>query len=178
MKTNRTFYTDSNGRDFIKRIRDFRKDWDLQVNQPVAGNYYPINLGIYMQDDSTELSVLVDRSVGGSSLVDGQIELMLHRRLLHDDVRGVGEVLNETVCISDRCEGLTIQGKFYLRIDHIGEGAKWRRTVGQELYSPLLLAFAELDGNNWMDSHLVVELAPMEIRTFVIDFDYLRMFHA
>ena len=32
-----------------------------------------------MQDSSSELSVLVDRSVGGSSLVDGQIELMLHR---------------------------------------------------------------------------------------------------
>lgn len=32
-----------------------------------------------MQDNSSELSVLVDRSVGGSSLVDGQIELMLHR---------------------------------------------------------------------------------------------------
>lgn len=36
-----------------------------------------------------------------------------------------------------------IQGKLYLRIDHIGEGAKWRRTVGQEIYSPLLLAFTE-----------------------------------
>jgi fatty acid desaturase len=38
-----------------------------------------VNLGIYIQDNSTELSLLVDRSVGGSSLVDGQIELMLHR---------------------------------------------------------------------------------------------------
>ncbi|XP_019447415.1 PREDICTED: alpha-mannosidase At3g26720-like isoform X4 [Lupinus angustifolius] len=38
-----------------------------------------------------------------------------------------------------------IQGKLYLRIDPIGEGAKWRRTVGQELYSPLLLAFTEQD---------------------------------
>ncbi|KAI5341484.1 hypothetical protein L3X38_020758 [Prunus dulcis] len=153
MKTNKTFYTDSNGRDFIKRIRDFRTDWDLQVNQPIAGNYYPINLGIYLQDSSTELSVLVDRSVGGSSLVDGQIELMLHRRLFHDDSRGVGEVLNETVCILDKCEGLTIQGKFYVRIDNVGEGAKWRRTAGQEINSPLLLAFTEQDENDWMNSH-------------------------
>ncbi|KAK8644092.1 hypothetical protein V6N13_123408 [Hibiscus sabdariffa] len=154
MTTNKTFYTDSNGRDFIKRIRDFRKDWELQVNQPIAGNYYPINLGIYVQDNSTELSVLVDRSVGGSSLADGQIELMLHRRLIHDDVRGVGEVLNETVCVAEECDGLTIIGKFYLRIDHIGEGAKWRRTVGQEIYSPLLLAFSEQDDDDWMSSHI------------------------
>ncbi|KAE9586550.1 putative alpha-mannosidase [Lupinus albus] len=148
METNGTFYTDSNGRDFIKRIRDFRTDWDLQVNQPIAGNYYPVNLGLYVQDSSMEFSVLVDRSVGGSSLENGQIELMLHRRLIHDDARGVGEALNETVCIADNCEGLTIQGKLYLRIDPIGEGAKWRRTVGQELYSPLLLAFTEQDEDN------------------------------
>uniref|UniRef100_A0A5B7A988 Alpha-mannosidase n=1 Tax=Davidia involucrata TaxID=16924 RepID=A0A5B7A988_DAVIN len=154
MKTNKTFYTDSNGRDFIKRIRDYRDDWDLQVNQPVAGNYYPINLGIYMEDESNELSVLVDRAVGGTSLVDGQIELMLHRRLLHDDSRGVGEALNEEVCVLDECKGLTVQGKFYLRIDPLGEGAKWRRTFGQEIYSPLLLAFTEQDGNNWMNSHV------------------------
>ncbi|XP_058102931.1 alpha-mannosidase At3g26720-like isoform X2 [Magnolia sinica] len=154
MTTNKTFYTDSNGRDFIKRIRDYRKDWDLQVNQPVAGNYYPINLGIYIEDNSTELSILVDRSVGGSSIVDGQIELMLHRRLLRDDSKGVGEALNETVCVLDECTGLTVQGKFYLRIDPLGEGAKWRRTVGQEIYSPLLLAFTEQDGDSWTSSHV------------------------
>ncbi|XP_059645280.1 alpha-mannosidase At3g26720 isoform X3 [Cornus florida] len=134
MKTNKTFYTDSNGRDFIKRI----------------------NLGIYVEDESMELSVLVDRSVGGSSLVDGQVELMLHRRLLRDDSRGVGEALNEEVCVLDECKGLTVQGKYYLRIDPLGEGAKWRRTLGQEIYSPLLLAFMEQDENNWTNSHVPI----------------------
>ncbi|XP_059645279.1 alpha-mannosidase At3g26720 isoform X2 [Cornus florida] len=145
MKTNKTFYTDSNGRDFIKRIRDYRADWDLQIN-----------LGIYVEDESMELSVLVDRSVGGSSLVDGQVELMLHRRLLRDDSRGVGEALNEEVCVLDECKGLTVQGKYYLRIDPLGEGAKWRRTLGQEIYSPLLLAFMEQDENNWTNSHVPI----------------------
>ncbi|XP_009415848.2 probable alpha-mannosidase At5g13980 isoform X1 [Musa acuminata AAA Group] len=153
MATNKTFYTDSNGRDFIKRVRDYRSDLELQVNQPVAGNYYPINLGIYMQDDSTEFSVLVDRSVGGSSILDGQIELMLHRRLLYDDGRGVGEALNETVCLNGECAGLTVQGKFYVKIDPLGEGSRWRRTFGQEIYSPLLVAFSIEDGGNWTGSH-------------------------
>ncbi|BFG32218.1 hypothetical protein CerSpe_184920 [Prunus speciosa] len=154
METNKTFYTDSNGRDFIERIRDYRKDWDLQVNQPVAGNYYPINLGIYAKDNNTEMSVLVDRSVGGSSIVDGQLELIVHRRLLHDDDRGVDEPLNETVCIQDVCKGLTIMGKYYLRLDPLGEGAKWRRSFGQEIYSPFLLAFTEQEGDNWTSSHV------------------------
>ncbi|XP_076940855.1 alpha-mannosidase At3g26720-like [Bidens hawaiensis] len=154
LKTNKTFYTDSNGRDFIKRVLNYRTDWDLQVNEPVAGNYYPINLGAYVKDENLELSVLVDRAVGGSSLVDGQIELMLHRRLLFDDVKGVGEVLNETICVLDDCKGLVVQGKYYIRIDPVGDGAKWRRTFGQEIYSPLLLAFAEQDGNDWKNSHV------------------------
>ncbi|KAL8557426.1 hypothetical protein ACS0TY_004737 [Phlomoides rotata] len=154
LNTNKTFYTDSNGRDFIKRIRDYRSDWDLEVHQPIAGNYYPINLGIYVEDETRELSVLVDRSVGGSSLKDGQIELMLHRRLLNDDSRGVGEVLNEETCVLQKCKGLTVQGKYYLRIDPRGEGAKWRRTFGQEVYSPLLLAFSEEEGNTWLSSHV------------------------
>ncbi|KAF2322962.1 hypothetical protein GH714_032461 [Hevea brasiliensis] len=154
MATNKTFYTDSNGRDFIKRIRDYRTDWNLEVNQPAAGNYYPINLGIYTKDDKKEFSVLVDRPLGASSLVDGQVELMLHRRLLLDDSRGVAEALNETVCVLDQCKGLIIQGKYYFRIDPLGEGAKWRRSFGQEIYSPLLLAFAEEDGDNWSNSHV------------------------
>ncbi|KAI3727103.1 hypothetical protein L1987_66912 [Smallanthus sonchifolius] len=147
MKSNKTFYSDSNGRDFIERIRDYRADWDLDVNQPIAGNYYPINLGIYLKDEKSELSILVDRSVGGSSIVDGQLELMLHRRLLYDDGKGVAEALNETVCVGNDCRGLAVQGKYYIRMDPLGEGAKWRRSYGQEIYSPLLLAFTEQDGN-------------------------------
>lgn len=35
-----------------------------------------------MKDNSSELSILVDRSVGASSIADGQLELMLHRFVL------------------------------------------------------------------------------------------------
>ncbi|XP_073146127.1 probable alpha-mannosidase At5g13980 [Henckelia pumila] len=142
---NKIFYTDSNGRDFLERIRDHRTDWDLQVNQPIAGNYYPINLGAFIKDENSELSVLVDRSVGGSSIADGELEIMLHRRLLYDDSRGVAEALNETVCVEEKCFGLTIQGKYYVRLDPLGEGSKWRRSFGQEIYSPFILAFSEQD---------------------------------
>ncbi|KAH7427757.1 hypothetical protein KP509_10G058600 [Ceratopteris richardii] len=151
--SNGVFFTDSNGRDFLKRVRDHRADWDLEVNEPVAGNYYPVNLGMYLNDDKTEFSVLVDRSVGGSSLANGQLELMLHRRLIHDDGRGVGEPLNETVCIESVCEGLIVQGKLYMQFNPSNKGSSWRRSMGQQVYSPLQLAFSSVsDGESWADN--------------------------
>ncbi|PWA85064.1 galactose mutarotase-like domain-containing protein [Artemisia annua] len=36
-----------------------------------------------------------------------------------------------------------VQGKYYLNIHPVGEGSKLRRSYGQEIYSPLLLAFIE-----------------------------------
>ena len=45
---------------------------------------------------NVQLTVLTDRSQGGASINDGQIELMVHRRTLKDDSLGVGEPLNET----------------------------------------------------------------------------------
>ncbi|XP_039159660.1 alpha-mannosidase [Eucalyptus grandis] len=158
MATEKTFYTDSNGRDFIKRVRDYRSDWSLTVTQPVAGNYYPINLGIFTKDNKTEFSVLVDRAVGGASIKDGQIELMLHRRILKDDRRGVGEALDEMVCIANNrtCKGLTVRGHYHIGISKAGEGARWRRTTGQEVYSPLVLAFAHEKMEDWTASHVTI----------------------
>ncbi|PIA57396.1 hypothetical protein AQUCO_00600257v1 [Aquilegia coerulea] len=88
MATEKIFYTDSNGRDFLKRVRDYRADWSLSVNQPVAGNYYPV------------------------------------------------------------------RGNYYMSINQLGDGARWRRTVGQEVYSPLLLAFTHEKMENWIASYV------------------------
>ncbi|KAJ8771037.1 hypothetical protein K2173_023362 [Erythroxylum novogranatense] len=152
MVTEKVFYTDSNGRDFLKRTRDHRADWNLSVTQPVAGNYYPLNLGMYLRDSKSELSVLVDRATGGASINDGEMELMFHRRILHDDARGVGEALDENVCVKTTCQGLKVRGNYYLSVNPLGGGAKWRRTTGQEVYSPLLLAFTE--EAKWTAAHL------------------------
>ncbi|KAF5738117.1 lysosomal alpha-mannosidase isoform X2 [Tripterygium wilfordii] len=98
MATDKVFYTDSNGRDFLKRVRDSRTDWRLEVDDHVAGNYYPI------------------------------------------------------------------RGNYYLNINKLGDGARWRRTTGQEVYSPLLLAFTHENSENWKVSHLT--------KTTTMDPDY------
>ncbi|XP_050359988.1 lysosomal alpha-mannosidase-like isoform X2 [Nymphalis io] len=92
---NGEFYTDSNGRQMLKRKLNERPQWNLTLEEPIAGNYYPVTNKISIQDDQSRISILTDRSEGGSSLEEGSIELMLHRRLLHDDAFGVGEALNE-----------------------------------------------------------------------------------
>jgi hypothetical protein len=95
-----TFYTDSNGREMQQRVLNYRPTWTLNVTQPVAGNYYPINVCAYLKDSTRQLSVVVDRSQGGASLTSGSLEFMIHRRILHDDSRGVGEPMNETAGIT------------------------------------------------------------------------------
>ena len=95
------FYTDANGREFMQRKRGdpnvfgYDAEFDPDV-EPIAGNYYPVNTAIYIEEEKRSFTILTDRSQGGSSLSDGSIELMIQRRLLHDDARGVGEPLNET----------------------------------------------------------------------------------
>lgn len=90
LSTNSTWYTDSNCRDFFKRQKDYRPTWKLDVTEPIADNYYPVDCGIYTVDvhNSNMFSIANDRSEGGSSLSDGELELMVHRRLLRDDNKG------------------------------------------------------------------------------------------
>ncbi|CAD8067627.1 unnamed protein product [Paramecium sonneborni] len=94
--SNKTFYTDSNGLQFQKRIIDYRPQYNYSLHENVSGNYYPITSAIYIQDGQDCIGLLNDRAQGGSSLENGQIEIMIQRRLLYDDSRGVGEALKET----------------------------------------------------------------------------------
>lgn len=94
LATGASFFPDSNGLDTFERV--YRTD----VDEPVAGNYYPMVQRAFIKDaDSREkpraLTLLSDRAHGTASLEDGELEIMLHRRCLKDDSKGVGEVLNE-----------------------------------------------------------------------------------
>lgn len=71
------FYTDSNGREMLKRQRNHRDTWDVNLTEKVAGNYYPVTAKIALEDKNARLAILTDRSQGGSSLADGDLELMV-----------------------------------------------------------------------------------------------------
>ncbi len=81
----------------------------------MSGNYYPVNSAAYIREGTArQLTVLTDRSQGGASLQDGTLELMVHRRLLYDDRRGVGEPLNEPGVDG---KGLIITGPLNLSVE-------------------------------------------------------------
>uniref|UniRef100_A0A8C4E9F8 Alpha-mannosidase n=1 Tax=Dicentrarchus labrax TaxID=13489 RepID=A0A8C4E9F8_DICLA len=143
IKTSQYFYTDSNGREMLQRKTDFRPTWNLRQSEPIAGNYYPINSRAFIKDDVDQLTVVTDRSQGGGSIHNGSLEIMLHRRLLYDDVRGVGEPLNETSNIFPK--GLVVRGRLLLSLDRPPSAADAHRPLAQEVVLQPLLTFTDGD---------------------------------
>ncbi|RXN26527.1 lysosomal alpha-mannosidase [Labeo rohita] len=142
IKSSDYFYTDSNGREVLERRKDYRPTWDLKQTEPVAGNYYPINSRAYIKasDDKHQLTVVTDRSQGASSLYNGSLEIMLHRRLLHDDFRGVGEPLSEPGEFSD---GLVVRGHLLLTLTPPDTAADVHRPLAQGMVLQPLLSFQD-----------------------------------
>ena len=111
----------------------------------MAGNYYPVNSRAYIKDASgVQLTIMTDRSLGGSSIKDGSLELMVHRRLLHDDKRGVDEALNEPG-IGGR--GLIVRGKFLVLLEPAKSSAKLHRVIAEEEMLRPSLAFSRSSGS-------------------------------
>lgn len=110
IKSQGIFYTDTNGREMIKRRKNHRDTWQIKLEEHTAGNYYPVTSKIALQDAQTRMAILTDRAQGGTSLNDGSLELMIHRRLLSDDGFGVNEALNEI----EHDSGLVVRGTHYL----------------------------------------------------------------
>ena len=168
------FYTDTNGREFIKRKRSQRNTWKLEEFEPIAGNYYPVNTAIYIEDDKASLAVVTDRSQGGSSLQDGAVELMVHRRTTHDDSRGVGEPLNETdVGITPYNpygdhkrlgDGILINGKFRILHGPGKSGAALARGELDQMFSPMHV-FAATAAPSHLNQHQMVEKASKSTKT-------------
>ncbi|XP_015247239.1 PREDICTED: epididymis-specific alpha-mannosidase [Cyprinodon variegatus] len=75
LNNNKTLYSDDNGYQMMKRT------YKKFPNNTLARNYFPMVRAAYIQDDLSRLVLLSDRAHGVSSQADGQIEVMLHRRL-------------------------------------------------------------------------------------------------
>lgn len=167
LESDGTFFTDANGREMVKRQYNARGPSypTLKVNEPVAGNYYPVNMMLALQDkkQGAELAIMTDVSQGGASLAPGELELMVHRRIQQDDSRGVQEPLNETMCGCNDinaqpgqmgahgqegdggcwCAGLTVRGRHWLVFDTIENTHEERRQLAERLSFPATTAFTD-----------------------------------
>ncbi|CAG9825584.1 unnamed protein product [Phaedon cochleariae] len=79
------FFSDLNGFNMQKRIKVERIG--------LEGNYFPITTMAYIQDNNVRLSLLTNHAQGASAWQPGFLEVMLDRRTLYDDSRGMGEGL-------------------------------------------------------------------------------------
>jgi lysosomal alpha-mannosidase len=133
------FYTDSNGRQIMKRTRDYQPTYSYPTStEPVASNYYPITSMVYIKDAVQQLSILTDRAQGATSLEDGSIEIMVHRRLLQDDGYGVVEPLNEPGVDG---KGLIVRGRHWALLTPPSEGPKAIRTLASEVFNGPVMLF-------------------------------------
>lgn len=99
------FYSDLNGFQMQQRVKVERIG--------IEGNYFPITTMAYIQDGTRRLSLLVNHAQGAASWQPGWLEVMLDRRTLYDDSRGMGEG------IVDNKRMLT---KFWLLLEEVTEG--------------------------------------------------------
>ncbi|CAG0919137.1 unnamed protein product [Notodromas monacha] len=153
------FYTDSNGKLTEPRTRDYRPTFELgDDTEAVSRNYYPVLSRSYIRDEdqsdpnlSRQLTILTDRAQGGGSIVDGALELMVHRRLLYDDAFGVGEALNESAFGT----GLVARGLHKFILTSVSNAAKlYRAEEVKDIMRPLY-AFAptSLSAKKWLTGY-------------------------
>ncbi|XP_061773541.1 alpha-mannosidase 2x isoform X4 [Nerophis ophidion] len=81
------FYTDLNG--FQMQLRQ------RHLKLPLQANFYPMPSQAYIQDSNHRLTLHTAQSLGVSSLRNGDLEVILDRRLMQDDNRGLGQGLKD-----------------------------------------------------------------------------------
>uniref|UniRef100_A0A8C4EY42 Alpha-mannosidase n=1 Tax=Dicentrarchus labrax TaxID=13489 RepID=A0A8C4EY42_DICLA len=88
------FYTDLNGFQMQPR-RHYLK-------LPLQANFYPMPSQAYIQDSHHRLTLHTAQSLGVTSLESGQLEVIMDRRLMQDDNRGLGQGLKDNKKTANR----------------------------------------------------------------------------
>ena len=88
LKSGRSLYTDQSGLGMIRR------DWVEELS--LSGNHFPVTQAVYLQDQGHRLSLVVDHATGASSVQEGMLEVMVDRRTMYDDARGMGEGVTDS----------------------------------------------------------------------------------
>jgi alpha-mannosidase II len=63
-----------------------------QSKLPLQAHFYPMPGSAFIQDSQFRVSLLGRQALGAASLQSGEMQIMLDRRLIQDDDRGLGQV--------------------------------------------------------------------------------------
>lgn len=107
-------YTDLNGFQHQRR--------EKVSSLGIEANYYPITTSAFIQDNEHRITLLTTHAQGAASLEPGYLEVMLDRRTLYDDYRGMGEGIVDNK--------LTRQ-KYWLILENIHEGINKKNENGK-----------------------------------------------
>ncbi|KAJ1355827.1 hypothetical protein KIN20_013380 [Parelaphostrongylus tenuis] len=76
--------------------KDLNRIWLIRrfKKLPFQAHFYPIPASAYTEDTSARLSLFGVKALGVASLKPSELEVMLDRRLMHDDGRGLDQVVD------------------------------------------------------------------------------------
>uniref|UniRef100_A0A336MSP4 Alpha-mannosidase n=1 Tax=Culicoides sonorensis TaxID=179676 RepID=A0A336MSP4_CULSO len=117
------FHSDMNGFQYLKRTKI--------PSIGIEGNYYPITQTAFIQDDNVRLTLSTTHAQGAASLEPGQLEVMLDRRTLYDDYRGMGEGI---------VDSRLTRHKFWLTIESLSQRPDTSNSINKQYQVPSLYA--------------------------------------
>ncbi|XP_070469422.1 epididymis-specific alpha-mannosidase isoform X5 [Equus przewalskii] len=92
LNSQQVLYSDNNGYQMQRRL------FQHHEKNKIARNYYPMVQSAFIEDSGSRLVLLSEQAHGVSSQEDGQVEVMLHRRLWNGHMGAIerGLTLNDT----------------------------------------------------------------------------------
>ena len=138
-----TFYTDSNGLAMQKRVLNYRPSFnitDYYLESNITGNYYPVTSAIQIRDEKNgnRMTVMNDKTQGGSSLEPGTIELMQNRLLPQDDGKGQDDHLIEKDSYGNT---IRVRATYHLVFEW-AKHTETQRKVTQMVHDPAQIFFS------------------------------------
>lgn len=157
-------YTDSNGFQMQKRVTVKRVG--------IEGNYHPATTAAYIEDDKRRLTVLVNHAQGVLGWEPGRIELMLDRRTLYDDSRGMGEgVVDNKVTLTKYwilLETVSDDGGLYK--DHVTNPSLVANQLSEGLLYPANVFVVEPETEHFLRPKMNVLSRPMPCDVHLMNF--------
>ncbi|KAI5636968.1 alpha mannosidase middle domain-containing protein [Phthorimaea operculella] len=87
-------FTDNNGFQYSARV--------FNLSRRIESNIYPMTTMSFIQDYKSRLTVITDHAQGVTAMQEGQIVIMLDRRVLFNDRRGTNEGLADSTATCHR----------------------------------------------------------------------------